>query len=479
MAEQGDAFESHPEARYGGAGRMSDATIAAHEEAAAALADFVPAANGFSGRDIPPDDVFNRCVRCGLCLPTCPTYVETMVETSSPRGRIALIKSVAEGQLDLLSSGFMHQMTECLDCRACEAVCPSGVEYGKLLEPARTQINRALEQQRGPIKNFVRHLLLHVLFGNLAVMRLVSRVLWFVQRSGLQAFAQKSGLARLFGMEKMIDLAPRMSDTFFVARDQRWEAKGAKKATVFLHGGCIMATAFAEIDFATVRVLQRAGCEVLAPAAQGCCGAITVHAGDMDAGRELAKRNIEAFEQSGADYYIINAAGCGSTLKEYGHLFHEDPQWHARAVRFAAKVRDITEFLDEIGIDEHLGPIDATVTYQEPCHLVHAQRISQAPRNLLRKIPGLTLVEMNESSLCCGSAGIYNLTQPEMSQRLMERKAKNAVETGASCCATANPGCQLQVQAGLRREGSAMTVRHIIELLDESYRIADAGRAAS
>lgn len=466
-------FESHPEARYGGAGRMRDATVMAHEEAARAFVDFVPAAHGFSGADIPPDDVYNRCVRCGLCLPTCPTYVETLVETSSPRGRIALVKAVAEGHLDLLSPGFVHQMSECLDCRACEAVCPSGVEYGKLLEPARTQINRAT--RRGPVKRGIRHVLLHVLFGNLAVLRFASRILWFVQRSGLEAFARKSGLARLFGMEAMIDLAPRMSDTFFVARNQRWEAKGPKKATVVLHSGCIMSTAFAEVDEASVRVLQRAGCEVLTPSAQGCCGAITVHAGDMDAGRELAKRNIEAFERSGADYYVINAAGCGSTLKEYGHLFHEDPAWHARAVAFSAKVRDITELLDAIGIDEAgLGRIDTTVTYQEPCHLAHAQRITQAPRNLLRKIPGLQLVEMNESSLCCGSAGIYNLTQPEMSQRLMTRKAKNATATGAACCVTANPGCQLQMQAGLRREGSAMTVRHIIELLDESYRVGDA-----
>jgi len=467
-------FDEHPEARYGGAGRMGDATVTAHEEAAHALADFVPAANGFTGLDVPPDDVYNRCVRCGLCLPTCPTYVETMVETSSPRGRIALIKAVGEGYLDLLSPGFVHQMSECLDCRACEAVCPSGVEYGKLLEPARTQINRAVE--RGPFKRTVRHVLLDVLFGSPALLRAVSRVLWFLQRSGLQSFAKRSGLARLLGLEGMIELAPRMSDTFFVPRDQRWVPMGAKKAAVVLHAGCIMATAFAEIDEASVRVLQRAGCEVLAPSAQGCCGAITVHAGDMDAGRALAKRNIEAFERSGADYYIINAAGCGSTLKEYGHLFHEDPAWHERAVAFSAKVRDITEFLDAIGIDEHLGRVETAITYQEPCHLAHAQRITQAPRNLLRKIPGVTLVEMEESSLCCGSAGIYNLTQPEMSRRLMERKVKNAMATGAATCATANPGCQLQVQSGLRRAGSEMTVRHVIELLDESYRIAEEQR---
>jgi glycolate oxidase iron-sulfur subunit len=242
-----------------------------------------------------------------------------------------------------------------------------------------------------------------------------------------------------------------------------------RKATAFLHAGCVMHVAFAEVDEATVRVLQRAGCDVTAPSAQGCCGAIAVHAGDPDRARALAERNIEAFEQSGADVYVVNAAGCGSALKEYGTLFGDDDPLHDRAVAFASHVRDVTEFLVEIGIAPELGPIDAVVTYQEPCHLVHAQRIAEAPRRLLAQIPGLQLREMPESSLCCGSAGIYNLTQPEMAQRLAKRKAANILTVEPNVVATANPGCALQVTAALREAGYATPVKHIVELLDESY----------
>ncbi|MBV8602650.1 MAG: 4Fe-4S dicluster domain-containing protein, partial [Candidatus Eremiobacteraeota bacterium] len=259
---------------------------------------------GFSGADVPPADVFNRCVRCGLCLPTCPTYVETLVATSGPRGRIALIKSVAEGRLDLTSPGFMHQMSECLDCRACEAVCPSGVEYGRLLEPARTQIQRATGGTQPWQTRTLRAFLLDRVFGSMALLRFLAVLVRFAQQTRLDR------LARLFGLEEAARLAPRIAARFFVPADQRWEAEGKRKATAFMHAGCVMHVAFPEVDEATVRVLRKAGCEVLAPRSQGCCGAINVHAGDMERGRELAKRNIEAFERSRADVYVINAAGC-------------------------------------------------------------------------------------------------------------------------------------------------------------------------
>jgi glycolate oxidase iron-sulfur subunit len=424
----------------------------------------------FTAPDIPPSDVFNRCVRCGLCLPTCPTYVETLVETSSPRGRIALIKSVAEGKLDVTSPGFMHQMEECLDCRACEAVCPSGVAYGRLLEPARTQVQRAIAKRRPWWNRLTRAFTLRLLFSRLWLMRLAAFFLRIYQRSGLQAVARKSGLLNLLRLEHLEALAPRISDRFFIARGQRWQARGRSRATVFLHAGCVMHVAFAEVDEATVRVLQRAGCEVVAGAGQGCCGAIAVHAGEMDLGRAFAKRNIAAFEASGAGAYIINAAGCGSTLKEYGQLFHEDDEWRARAQEFSQRVHDVTEFLDQLGIDPHLGPVHAKATYQEPCHLVHAQRISAAPRRLLAKIPGLDLREMRESSLCCGSAGIYNVTQPEMSERLQQRKIRNAIAVEPEILVTANPGCALQLRAGLRAAGREdIAVKHVVELLDEAY----------
>jgi glycolate oxidase iron-sulfur subunit len=424
---------------------------------------------GFSGDDVPPESVFNQCVRCGLCLPTCPTYVETLVETSSPRGRIALIKAVAEKRLDLTDPGFMHQMSECLDCRACEAACPSGVAYGQLLEPARTQIVRATASTRSPQARLGRSVALGMLFSNLGLMRWVASLIGFYQRSGLRKLARDSGVLRALQLDELEALAPAISETFFVPRGQRWEAAGSKRATAFMHAGCVMQVAFAQVNEATVRVLQRAGCDVVAPAAQGCCGAITIHAGEMARGRELAKVNIAAFEASGADVYISNAAGCGSMLKEYGHLLAGDPKWAKRARAFSERVRDISEFLDAIGIDPNLGPLPAVATYQEPCHLAHAQRIAAAPRRLLAQIPELELREMDESSLCCGSAGIYTITQPDMASRLQARKIAHINEVAPQIVVTANPGCALQLENGLRKDGQEIAVRHVVELLDASY----------
>jgi glycolate oxidase iron-sulfur subunit len=425
---------------------------------------------GFSDPDRPPSDVYDQCVRCGLCLPTCPTYVETLVETSSPRGRIALIAAVDSGGIDIRSPGFVHQMSECLDCRACEAACPSGVAYGRLLEHARAQVERVAAPVRPPAAAVARDFGLGTLFTHLWTIRLFGWLLRFYQRSGLRAFARSSGLLRALGLETLEAQAPEISERFFIPRGQRWpSARETCRATVFLHAGCVAQVAFAAWNDATVRVLQRAGCDVIAPAAQGCCGAIAVHAGEMDRGRALARRNIIAFERSGADVYVVNAAGCGSALKEYPLLFAGDTAWESRAARFSASVRDVTEYLDEIGLGPGLGRIDAVVTYQEPCHLVHAQRISAAPRRLLAMIPGLELHEMDEASLCCGSAGIYNLTQPEMSRRLGDRKVARVFATSPDIVATANPGCALQLTNGLRAAGSTIAVRHIVQLLDEAY----------
>jgi glycolate oxidase iron-sulfur subunit len=424
---------------------------------------------GFSGTDIPPDDVFNQCVRCGLCLPTCPTYVETLVETSSPRGRIALIRAVAEDRLDLTSPGFMHQMSECLDCRACEAVCPSGVRYGELLEPARTQIVHATAATRAPLAQFARTFLIGVLFSRLGLMRALATLVRFAQQTGLQAFARESGLTRLVGLADAEALAPAISPRFFTPRDQRFAAHGPAKLRAFFHAGCVMHVAFADWHEASVRVLQRAGVEVLVPRDQGCCGAIAVHAGEMERGRTLAKRTIAAFERSGADVYVVNAAGCGSALKEYDRLFHDDAAWLERARAFVTKVRDITELLDTIGLGPGLGPLPLVVTYQDPCHLAHAQRITAPPRRLLAQIPQLEVREMSESSLCCGSAGIYNLTQPAMAARLGKRKVEHVVEVQPQVLATANPGCALQIASGLRNAGADVEVVHVVQLLDRAY----------
>lgn len=422
------------------------------------------APSGFTGEDQPDASIFNQCIRCGFCLPTCPTYLETLTETSGPRGRISLIKGVAEERIDLLSAGFVEQMQQCLDCRACEAVCPSGVRYGQLVETARTQIQKAREPKMTPGARRVRALLLGTLFRRMDVMRGLASLVRFAQRTHLMA------LAGAFGLGEAAKLAPRIDDHFFVPRDQRYPAQ-RPAGVAFLHAGCVAQVAFAGVHEASVRLLVRAGLSVVVPSDQGCCGAIAVHAGDMPLGRDLAKRNIAAFERSGADVYVVNAAGCGSALKEYGEFFAHDSEWAERARKFSQRVRDITEVLDAMDLASPVRGIDADVTYQEPCHLAHAQRVTAAPRRLLGKIPGLRLLEMAESSVCCGSAGIYNLTQPAMAARLQLRKVENVTRTGATIVATANPGCALQLSAGLRAAGSNVRVAHIVELLDEAYGI--------
>ncbi|MGC1381987.1 MAG: (Fe-S)-binding protein [Candidatus Baltobacteraceae bacterium] len=417
---------------------------------------------GFSGSDQPRASVYDACIRCGLCLPSCPTYVETMTETSGPRGRISLIKAVAESRLDLLSPGFVEQMSQCLDCRACEAVCPSGVRYGELVETARAQIRRVQREDEAPRSRWWRGFLLRTLFERLDVMRSVATGLRIAQRTHLDA------LAGAFGLAGAAKLAPEIANEFFVARDQRFEAE-RPQGIAFLHVGCVMAVAFPGVHRATIRMLRHAGLSVVVPSGQGCCGAIAAHSGELEFARELAKRNIAAFERSGADVYVVNAAGCGSALKEYGRLLDGDEQWAGRAEKFAGRVRDVTEVLDALPLGTAARAIDATVTYQDACHLVHAQRVAGAPRRLLETIPGLRLVEMDESALCCGSAGIYSLTQPDMSARLQRRKVAAIRRTDATIVATTNPGCAIQVSAGLRDARYEVEVKHVVELLDEAY----------
>ena len=417
---------------------------------------------GFSGTDQPRASIYDTCIRCGLCLPSCPTYLETMTETSGPRGRISLIKAVGESRLDLRSEGFVEQMWECLDCRACEAVCPSGVHYGQLVETARTQIRRAQDPSDSDRRLTLRAALLRRLFAGSDLMRVAAVLLRFVQRTGLIS------LAGVFGLSNTAKLAPPVSNSFFTARNQRFNA-AAPQGIAFLHTGCIMPFAFAQVHRATVRMLRRGGLSVLVPSGQGCCGAIALHAGAMEFTRELAKRNIEAFERSGADVYVVNAAGCGATLKEYAEFFAGDAVWAERAASFSKRVRDITEVLDALDLPAPTRSLEAIVTYQEPCHLVHAQRVAGAPRRLLARIPGVNLIEMDESAVCCGSAGVYNLTQPEMASRLQRRKVDSIRRTGATIVATANPGCAIQVSAGLRDAHYPATVKHVVELLDEAY----------
>lgn len=420
------------------------------------------AIRGFTATDAPPASIYDTCIRCGLCLQSCPTYLETSTETSGPRGRISLIRAVGEGHLDLLSPGFVAQMSECLDCRGCEAVCPSGVHYGGLIEPARAQIHNAQVDRTGFVRRVAGRFLLRTVFTRLSLMRAAAAVLRLAQITGLQS------LARFFGFGDLVALAPRIPAYPFTPRGQRYSVPNAA-GLAFLHAGCVMHVAFPGVHEATVRMLKRGGLSVVVPADQGCCGALAVHAGDRELGREMARRNIESFERSQGDVYVVNAAGCGSMLKEYPELFPADDPWHARAERFSSRVRDAIEVLDAVDLPAPTTPVETAVTYQEPCHLANAQRITAAPRRLLGKIPGLRLVEMRESTICCGSAGIYNLTQPAMAKRLQRRKTNAIVETGAPLVATANPGCAIQVSAGLREVGSRAQVIHVVELLDKAY----------
>lgn len=430
--------------------------------------------SGFSGPDQPSDDILQKCVRCGYCLPTCPTYVETYSEASSPRGRIRMIQAVADGALSLTDPSFVEQMYQCLDCRACEAVCPSGVRYGQLVETARTQIERGRPRSAG--QRAARAAIFDGLFADQRRFRLVGRALRLYQRSGMRRLARRSGALDALGLRATEALMPDLPAQFAKPTGEVYAASGDVlwRGRVAFFSGCVMSTVFAGTDRATIRTLNANGFEVVAPAAQECCGALTIHAGEMDRARTLAMRNIVAFEASDAMYIISNAAGCGSALKEYGALFADDPIWHERAEAFAARVRDITELLGDAlargELNTRFEPLPLTVTYQEPCHLAHAQRITAQPRALLAAIPGLTLVEMEESSLCCGSAGVYNLTNPEMAGALGKRKVGHALATGAQAVVTANPGCALQLRAELGQANSAMPVLHIVDLLDAAYR---------
>ena len=433
-----------------------------------AIADIadIQTLGGFSGSDIPEQDLLRACVHCGMCLSSCPTYRVTGQEMSSPRGRLWLMNAVAEGRLELLNPVFEEQMYQCLNCRACEAVCPSGVHYGPLVEASRAQ----LEQHRiRPIwQRVLRKATLGWLFADVSRMRMVASGLRFYQRSGLAGLARKSGILRVMRLDASEAMMPAIKGAFLVPGKESWRPDRANRHAE-LFNGCIMGTAFAETNRAAARVMAHNGTEVTVPVGQQCCGALAVHSGMMDEARQLARRNVDAFGAAGDDPIIVTAAGCGAALKEYGYLLKDDPDYAKGARVFSRRVRDVTEFLAAEPLNPPSMRVERKVTYQEPCHLAHAQRITSQPRTLLKAIPGLELVEMHDSSLCCGSAGIYNLIRPRMANELGDRKINNIVATGADEVVTANPGCHLQLRATLDRNGKSIQVRHIVELLDEAY----------
>ncbi len=433
----------------------------APESAAAA-----PRQSGFHGPDRPKDVDYLHCIHCGLCLNHCPTYRLWGLEADSPRGRIRQMVLVDEGRLPLGDS-FVRHIDQCLDCRACETACPAGVEYGKLVEGARAQIE---QNYRRPISSRIaRSLVYRHLLPYPRRIAAVARLARFYQDSGLQSVARQSGLLRLFGLADREKLMPPVEKEFFFSwLGQTFPAEGQRRARVALFAGCISQVSFAALHHATIRVLTANGCEVVVPEGQLCCGALAAHAGVRDIARQLARANLDVFLGEDFDAVITNAAGCGSTLKEYDQLFSADDPTYKKAQEFGGKMRDVTEFLDALGLTAPLRELRMRVTYQDSCHLAHGQKIREAPRRLICAVPGIELTEMRLSDNCCGSAGVYNVTQTQTSLELLAEKMHCAAETGAETIVTANPGCLLQMRAGSGIHKTGQQVLHVMELLDRA-----------
>ncbi|HKS83382.1 MAG TPA: heterodisulfide reductase-related iron-sulfur binding cluster [Candidatus Acidoferrales bacterium] len=437
-----------------------------HEEA---QREFALTLSGFSAKDNPRYEDYSRCIHCGLCLNHCPTYRLWGEEADSPRGRIRQILLVDQGRLELGAS-FVKHIDRCLDCRACETACPSGVEYGRLVELARAQIEQ--KYQRGFFSRATRNFVFRRLLPNPRWIASVARLLRLYQNSGLAAIARASGILSLLGLRDRELLLPKIDKEFFFSDlGKIFPADGARRARVAFFAGCVAQVTFANLNRATIRVLQANGCDVVVPAGQVCCGALPAHAGVRDVARELARKNFEAFAANSVgeiDTILTNAAGCGSTLKEYPHLFPLEERDAEIAAKFSGKVRDVTEFLAELRLSAPMRAVPLRVTYQDSCHLAHGQKIREAPRQLIRAVPGVEFVEMPLSDLCCGSAGVYNVTQTKTSLQLLAQKMDSVTRTKTHAIVTANPGCILQLRAGAAIHRTGHEVLHVIELLDRA-----------
>jgi glycolate oxidase iron-sulfur subunit len=415
----------------------------------------------------PERPLYEDCVHCGFCLPACPTWVSWAEEMDSPRGRIDLLRGLAEGRL-AWSGPVARHFDRCLGCLACVPACPSGVRYDILIEKARAERERTL-----PRRDFDR-LYRELLFSLLPYpsrLRVVARLGALYDRSGLRWVVRRSGLLRLLPrrLAALESLLPESrSDAAGDRLPPRVAPVGRKRARVALVAGCVQRVFFPGVNAATVRVLAAEGCEVVIPEGQGCCGALSIHAGREEESLAFGRELIASFESGGFDAILVNAAGCGSHLKDYGRLFAEDPQWARRAMDFQGRVRDITEFLAGLQPVAARHPIRARVAYHDACHLAHAQSIRQAPRDLLKSIPELTVTDIADAEECCGSAGIYNLMEPASADEIGRRKAERVAATKADLLASANPGCTLQIRRALLRRGIVLPSLHPIEILDAS-----------
>lgn len=418
--------------------------------------------NAFAGLT-PLTPLLDACVHCGFCLPACPSYLVTGRETDSPRGRIYAMRAGLDTRLQMTPTVVSHFDT-CLGCMACETACPSGVKYGPLIEQTRVAVESHHERPAGERR--LRQLLFSTLPfpGRLRWLALPLVVLGPLKRAAWLRALLPARLRPLIALAPDVNAASLLRDV-----PETTPAQGERRLRVGLVTGCVQRAFFGSVNEATARVLSAEGCEVAAPRSQGCCGALALHAGEADDARSYARRLIETFERAAVDVIAINAAGCGSAMKEYGHLLKDDPAWAGRAAAFAAKVRDVSEVLADLGAPRSpRHPVPATVAYHDACHLAHAQGVRKAPRDLLAGIPGLTLVPVAEPDVCCGSAGIFNLTQPAMAAQLGQRKTAHLAASGASVVVTSNPGCLLQIQATAREQGHDLRVVHLVQMLDAS-----------
>jgi glycolate oxidase iron-sulfur subunit len=422
--------------------------------------------SAFDAHHPPSHQLMDQCVHCGFCLPICPTYVMWRDEMDSPRGRIYLMKMAADGAATLNDKWVGH-LDACLGCMACMTACPSGVDYGKLIESTRAQIERNYERPRA--ERLFRRMILST-FTDPKRLRAMLLPLKIYQKTGLRALARNTGLLKLLPkrLRSMESLLPDLGAAVELA--EVTPAQGQRRHRVGMLTGCVQSVFFPQVNAATARVLAAEGCEVVAPREQSCCGALPVHAGAEEQALELARRTIDTFERAQVDTIIINAAGCGSSMKEYGYLLRDDPQYATRAKAFAAKCKDVSEFLAGLEPRATRNPMRLRVAYHDSCHLQHAQGVRVQPRALLGRIPQLELLEIPEAAICCGSAGIYNLVQPEAAEELGDRKAGNVASQNPDVVVSGNPGCLLQLRTALERAGKSVPVMHTVELLDASIR---------
>ena len=445
---------------------MSQAELS--PQAAPAPESHAPHAPGFDAHHAPDPEIIADCVHCGFCLPSCPTYALWGEEMDSPRGRIQLMKMVSNGEIGM-SETVTWLWDQCLGCMACVTACPSGVRYDRLIEATRAQVER--HAPRSTSERLLRALIFQ-LFPHPERMRALLPLLWAYQRSGASRLMRSPGAAQALApqLRAMESVAPPISLNRREPLMEIHPARGQVRQRVALLLGCVQRVFFDEVNRATIRTLTAEGCEVVIPAGQGCCGALSIHAGREEEGLRYARRLIDSFSRVDVDAIVVNVAGCGSNMKDYGYLLRDDPQYAERAAAFSAKTRDISEFLAGLEPMAPRAAIVARVAYHDACHLAHAQGIRRQPRALLEAIPGLEVVSVPESELCCGSAGIYNLIEPEPAAQLGQRKARNVLSVQPDALVASNAGCLLQITAALRDMGADIPTLHPIELVDASIR---------